>query len=200
MKIGLLGGTFDPIHYGHVALAQAAVHEGGLRRVVVMPAAIQPFKQKRKISSAFDRELMVRMALAYVDETLLSRYELEREDQVSYTINSLNYLQKRYEHAEIYFVCGTDSLLSMESWYKGEEILRNFGVVVSTRPGYKEEELAKACRRFKKRYQTPIIQLKTEMPDISSTMIRERAAAGESIRGMVTMAVERYIKENELYK
>ena len=88
----------------------------------------------------------------------------------------------------------------MESWYRGVDILSGFGVIVSARPGYREQELRKARRRYEQLYQTRIVQLASQMPDISSTDVRERVAAGRTISDLVPPAVERYIRSNGLYR
>ena len=200
MRLGLLGGSFDPVHNGHLALARAALAEAELDSLIVMPARVQPFKQENEVTEARHREEMTRLAFAELPQARVSRYELEQADEISYTVNTLFHLQESNLHEEIFFICGTDSFLSMESWYRGAEILSRFGVIVSARPGYREEELRKMRCRYEELYQTRIVQLAAQMPDISSTDVRERVAAGRTISDLVPPAVERYIRSNGLYR
>ena len=93
MRLGLLGGSFDPVHNGHLALARAALAEAGLDSLIVMPARVQPFKQENEVTEACHREEMTRLAFAELPQARVSRYELEQADEISYTVNTLLHLQ-----------------------------------------------------------------------------------------------------------
>lgn len=198
-KTGILGGTFDPIHKGHVALGEAAMREVGLDKLIVMPARIQPFKQGKKVTEDYHRQAMVLLAFEGEDNVTVSEYEMNNM-RVSYTYDTLTYLRKELPHDKLYFIMGTDSMLHVEKWYKGIDLLKNFAFIVSVRPGYKEEELELCISGLIKKYGTEIIKIDSPMPDISSTKVRELIKNGKNYSELVPLAVERYIKENGLYR
>ncbi len=198
-RIGVLGGTFDPIHLGHKALAEAAIEELSLRKLIIMPAGIQPFKQDRNITEDFHRKAMVNMTFDDNYITEVSDYEMSNND-ISYTIKTLAYLGEQYPNDEIFFISGTDSFIEMETWHKGKDILKSYSLAVSIRPGYREEELNDKIKSYTENYGTNIIKIKSKMPTISSTIVRNRIASGQDISDIVPKVVERYIKENGLYK
>lgn len=198
-KTGVLGGSFDPVHLGHVALAESALKEAGLDRVIVMPARIQPFKQEKRVTEDYHREAMVRLAFEGNDKVEVSQYELNNTG-ISYTIKTLTYLRDTYPKEKLFFILGTDSFLSMEEWHRGSEILKSFSVMVSSRPGYREAELESKIEEYKEKYGTDMVKLISKMPSVSSTEVRERIAAGKDVSEMIPYPVERYIKKNGLYK
>ncbi len=203
VKIGILGGTFDPVHRGHIGLARDAIKELGLDEVVLIPAKIQPFKQDRKVTCEEDRFNMLALAVSQDDKLTVSRDELDNEG-VSYTYLTLRRLKKFYEtnfdEAKIYFICGTDSLLKIETWSNAEELLNSYSYVVGTRPGYRQEELEISMKRIREKHGTEIINLPHEQLDISSTTIRDRLSRGERIDDLVPEIVWRYIEEKGLYR
>lgn len=197
-KIGILGGTFDPIHLGHKALGEAAIKEASLDKLIVMPAKIQPFKLHKEITEDYHRLAMAELAFDRILKAEISDYEIVNTT-ISYSYDTLSYFKKLHEYDEIFFIVGTDSFLQIENWYKGKEILSNFSLIVSVRPGYAEAELCEAYNRYCCNYGTNIIRIAQEMPDISSTNIREAVSKGLALSDMVPESVERYIRENELY-
>lgn len=198
-RIGVLGGTFDPVHLAHVALGEAAIKEAGLRKLIVMPARTQPFKQGRETAEDIHRKTMTRLAFMDNEKAEVSDYEMDG-DALSYTVKTLTYLKRQYPEDEIFFISGTDSFLEMEKWYRGTEILSKFSFAVSVRPGYREEELRDKIAEYGQKYGSKVILIKAKMPAISSTMVRERIALGESVAELVPPQVERYMTENGLYK
>lgn len=198
LLIGVLGGSFDPIHNGHVALARAAIKEACLDKLIVMPTKVQPFKQNRKVTEDFHRLNMVSLAFEDTDNVEVSDYEI-KHTKISYTHATLNHLKKIYPNDRIYFIMGTDSLLTLEKWFKGEELLRDFAFIVSFRPGYKEHELDEKIRYYEKIYGTEIIKILSVMPDVSSTEIRNLCEEEKSISELVPKKVERYIYAEGLY-
>lgn len=197
-RIGVLGGTFDPVHLGHKALGEAAIKEAALDELIVMPAKIQPFKLDRKIAADYHRLAMAKLAFAHVSKAQISDYEIENTT-ISYSYDTLNHIKVIYRDSEIFFIVGTDSFMQMEKWYKGKEILSSFSLIVSVRPGYAKKELHETCSRYCDAYGTHIIRIAQEMPDVSSTIIREAVSAGNSLADLVPESVERYIRENGLY-
>ena len=199
-KIGILGGTFDPVHYGHIALAEDAVREAGLHEVVMIPARIQPFKQDREYASGGDRFNMLALAAGKNDHVTVSRYELEQEG-VSYTYLTLRHMQEFFgEDTRLYFITGTDSFLKIDTWMNAPELLTKYAFIIGTRPGYRQDEYREALERITSAYGTEVISMnKTEL-DISATQIRQLVAEGKPIDDLVPPEVERYIREHGLYR
>ena len=199
-KIGILGGTFDPVHYGHIALAEDAVREAGLHEVVMIPARIQPFKQDREYASGDDRFNMLALAAGKDDHITVSKYELQQES-ISYTYLTLRHMQEFFgKDTRLYFITGTDSFLKIDTWMNAEELLTNYAYIIGTRPGYRQDEYRKALQKITAAYGTEVISMnKTEL-DISATQIRQMVAEGKPIGDLVPPEVERYIREHGLYR
>ena len=178
--VGVLGGTFDPVHNGHVALAKAALEQGNLSRLIVMPAEVQPFKRGKETAEDRHRLNMVRLAFEDMPFVEVSDYEMKNTD-ISYTYDTLTYLQGQYPGEEIAFIMGTDAFLEVDTWYKGVELLETFSFLVSVRPGYRESELEEKIEHFQQLYGTKVEKLVMEMPDISSTAVRSFCSAGISL-------------------
>ena len=198
IKIGVLGGSFDPVHKGHVTLGSAAVSEANLDKLIVMPAHVQPFKIGREFADDKHRLEMCRMAFMDVKLAEVSDYEMEHTE-ISYTFDTLAYLQELHKDSKLYFITGTDSFLDIEYWRKGKDLLQTYGFIVSVRPGYKEKELEERIRYYETVYGTDIIRLSHEMPDVSSTLIKARRNQNLSISDLIPENVERYINEHKLY-
>ena len=199
-RIGILGGTFDPVHYGHIALAEDAVREAKLHEVVMIPARIQPFKQDREYASGEDRFNMLALAAGKNDHVTVSKYELEQEG-VSYTYLTLRHMQEFFgEDTRLFFITGTDSFLKIDTWMNAPELLTKYSYIIGTRPGYRQDEYEEALKRITALYGTEVISMnKTEL-DISATQIREMVAEGKDISDLVPPEVERYIREHGLYR
>ncbi|WP_027399667.1 nicotinate-nucleotide adenylyltransferase [Anaerovorax odorimutans] len=198
-KIGILGGTFDPIHWGHLVLAEHAKEEAGLDQVIFMPAMIQPFKINKKVTSSRDRYEMIRRAIKGNNSFKVSSKELDSPN-ISYTINTLRSCRDDFGiSSEIFFIMGTDTFLDIEKWYKSKELLTEFSFIVGYRPGYKEDELLNCIEHIREKYNTNIIQLNNRRIEISSTDIKERVKNRKSIRYLVSKEVEEYINDSKLY-
>ena len=199
-KIGVYGGSFDPVHNGHVSLAKDAVDMVSLDAIIFMPVYIQPFKQGKKITDGSDRLAMLKLAAEEYPAFAVSDYEMKSEG-VSYTYKTLRVLKEAYEEGDkLYFLCGTDSFLKIETWMNAGELLDNYSYIVGTRPGYREDELNETIERIRAQHGTEIVAIQNHRVDVSSTVIRERRAEGLEITGLVPAAVERYIIENGLYR
>ena len=199
-KIGVYGGTFDPIHNGHLSLAADAVDMAGLDDMIFMPVYIQPFKQDKKLTDGNDRLAMLRLAIEEHPAFAVSNYEM-RTEGVSYTYKTLRVIKDAYDKDDkLYFICGTDSFIKIETWKNAEELLTKYSYVIGTRPGYKQEELKLCIKRIREAYNTEIINIDNVQIDVSSTEIREILGRGDSAKGLISVEVERYIKEHGLYE
>lgn len=193
--IGVLGGTFDPIHMGHLVLAERAREAFCLPTVLFIPSGHPPHKPLRAISSAEQRWEMACLATASNPHFAVSRRELDREGP-SFTILTLRELASEgYE--PIYFITGADAVLEMPTWRQPDDILAECRVVAASRPG---SDLRQLAQRLGPERAARITLLPLEALDISSTDIRRRVAQGRSIKYLVPEPVEAYILGNGLYR
>ena len=197
-KYGIYGGSFDPIHIGHVALAESAVRECGLDKLIFMPAYISPFKQDRKVTDGRDRCGMIESVLSMNSAFCLSTYELNKEGP-SYTIETLRHWDNMLD-GTLYFILGFDSVVQLDKWYLGEEILRNYHFITARRPDTDVAEGMKMIDLFREKYGSDITDLDMKPVDASSTDIRNLVKEGKPITGLVPPGVEEYIIEHKLYK
>ncbi|MCL6549215.1 MAG: nicotinate-nucleotide adenylyltransferase, partial [Alicyclobacillus sp.] len=197
MRLGLIGGTFDPVHYGHLVAAEEARYELGLSKVVFVPAGQPPHKPDRHISPAFHRVAMVRLALASNPHFELSTMEVERSGP-SYTVDTVKEFRYLYDRAEIWFITGADAVLEILAWYRAEELFRLCRVVAAARPGYSLNGLSERLAPLGD-LRERIDVLKVPGVAVSSTEIRERVKAGKPIKYLLPEAVEEYITLHKLY-
>jgi nicotinate-nucleotide adenylyltransferase len=198
-RIGILGGTFDPPHIGHLWLASLAADALGLARVLLMPAARPPHKGGQPISNAADRILMTRLAIADNPLLEISLVEMERSGP-SYTIDSLEELQAHYgESARLVLVMAADSLAQIDTWREPDRLLQLAEWAVGPRPGSPLPDRAALRARFGKAAHR-IHLLDGPALQVSGTEIRRRVAAGRVIRYLVPAAVEELIRARGLYR
>ena len=189
-KIGLFGGSFDPVHTGHLILAQMAADFAGLGRVLFTPTAAPPHKSGRILSPFEDRIEMVRPAIEGNDLFELSL--LEGSEGPSYTWESvLHYAREGYDRERLHLIVGSDSLSEMGKWRNPGEIFDNATIISMRRPGSGEDAAPPAG--------AAVIVIESGANTISSSEVRERAGSGRSIRYLVPDAVERYIIDRGLY-
>lgn len=209
-KIGIMGGTFDPIHNIHLMLGKQAFQEYHLDAVWYMPSKCPPHKAGHVITSTRDRCEMVQMAIRPHPFMVFSDFELLREGK-TYTADTLRLLHTAYPEHEFYFIIGADSLFDIEMWYHPEMVLTQAVFLVAGRRGLNgedtkhvafplEEELDAQIRYLSEKYHTSIFKLHCPDTDTSSTKIREMVACGDSIRHMVPAEVAAYIEKNFLYQ
>ncbi len=196
MRLGVMGGTFDPIHIGHLAIAEEARVRLALDEVLFVPARVSPLKLGNTCATGEDRFRMVELAIADNPCFRASRLELDRQGP-SFTVDTLDALHETYGHVQPYFVLGMDSLETLVHWRRPEDIIRLARLVVVTRPGFEAdwEALERAIPGL--RGATDVID--TVRLDISSTELRERVRQGMPIRYLVPAPVEVYIREHRLY-
>ncbi len=198
MNIGLLGGTFDPIHNGHIAIAETARKRVGLDEIIFMPAAQTPLKDNNRISAAEHRIEMVRLAIAGKPYFRLSTIEMNRAGP-SYTVDTISGLRNvTGDENEIFFIIGCDSLAGFPRWKDPERLIQVCRLVAVPRPGCAipdTDTLEKEVPGISKN----VIILDEPLIDISATEIRERVAKGLSISNLVPGLVEEYIRQHKLY-
>jgi nicotinate-nucleotide adenylyltransferase len=196
-RVGLLGGSFDPVHVGHLHIARQARRRLDLDPVVFVPAGRPPHKLDQALTGPDHRFEMVRLALDGEPHFTLSRIDLDRPGPC-YSVDTVRLMQERWgPEARIHFLIGADSLVDLPGWYRPRQLLELCQVVAVGRPGYRVD-LAALERRFAG---APPVILLESMPlvDVSSTDIRRRVAEGRSIEGLVPPAVAAYIKTHGLY-
>lgn len=200
MKIGIIGGTFDPIHNAHLYIAYEAEKQLNLDKVIFMPAGIQPFKVGNKVTDPMLRYEMVKMAAESYDEFDVSDYEIEKQG-ISFTYETLEHLEKSFdEGCEIFFITGADCLLSIDKWKEVSKIFSLCTFVVFSRGGFDDESLRKKKEEVEKKYGCNIVILELKQLEISSTDIRDRVRNGRRIDFFVPEKVNKFIVENNLYK
>lgn len=197
--IGILGGTFDPFHTGHLTIAEAALSSGGMDKVLLMPAKVSPFKLGREMAGENDRLAMAEIAAEQNENIEVSKLELESEG-VSYTFRTLTTLHKMHPYDIYWLIVGSDQFLALESWYKGKDILEDFQIILAPRPGYMMDLIEEKLGRYTSVYGTAVRVVKYEMVDISSTEIKEHIREGRSIEGLVPPGIDDYINEHGLYR
>jgi nicotinate-nucleotide adenylyltransferase len=187
-KIGILGGTFDPPHLGHLIIAQTAVEDLELDKVLFVPAASPPHKTDRLTAPASHRLAMLRLAIKGNNKFETTALELQRGG-ISYTVDTLRIFNERYPDAELFLLLGEDNYAEFHSWKSPEEIVRLASLVIYHRIGYGNVQGS--------RY--PVTQLKGPLLELSSTDIRKKVLHGHSIRYFVPKDVGGYIKSKKLY-
>ncbi|NLV92064.1 MAG: nicotinate-nucleotide adenylyltransferase [Firmicutes bacterium] len=198
-RLGILGGTFDPIHIGHLCLAQAALEELHLSQILFMPAARPPHKQDRAVTSAQARMEMVQRAVADNPAFAVSDLELARSGP-SYTVGTLAQLGRLYPDYQLVLIIGLDSLLDMASWHRPEEILQSSHVAVAARPGFSFQDIEARLGSLFERYRSRIHFFSAPLLDISSTRLRELVRRGRSIRYLTPDEVADFVRREGLYQ
>jgi len=212
LRLGILGGTFDPIHFGHLRIAEEICEEMDLEKVLLIPGGLPPHKYKESITPFHDRLAMTRIAAQ--DSSLLEVLDLEgRRNGPSYSIETLREIHRLYkDNVDIFFIIGMDAFLEIKTWKEYKNLFKESNFVVLKRPGFSFEELEPFIISmevgFKRMsdsniFATPsgnlLIYKEATLMDISSTRIREMVAAGRSIRFLLPEAVRVYIIEKSLY-
>lgn len=196
---GILGGTFDPIHFGHLVLAEKAREAFQLEKVIVVPAAIPPHKIGEVATEAQHRLKMVELAIQGSPWFEVSTVELDREGP-SYSIDTIRELKKEFSDPETALIMGFDSLLELHSWKNYQSILEETKIITAFRPGYPILTDNQNWPHFLKAYRHQILVLEAPLLDISSTWLRVELMYGRSIRYLAPDPVIDYINANGLYR
>ncbi|MEI7556143.1 nicotinate-nucleotide adenylyltransferase [Candidatus Chlorohelix sp.] len=195
-RIGIIGGTFDPIHTGHLIIAQEVAWRLGLDKVLFVPAGNPPHKRNQLVTEAYHRLEMVRLAIEGN-----SLFELSMVDAVrvgySYTADMLEELSLEFKDSELYFIIGADAASELVNWHKPEKVLELAQLAVVSRPGY-NLNLDDLKERFPE-IQSRMVLLDSAMIQLAANQIRQYVQKGESIRYLVPPSVEAYIYRERLY-
>jgi len=195
-KVAIMGGTFDPIHNGHLIAAEAAREYFELDKVVFVPVGIPPHKDKNKITNGVHRYNMVFLATLSNSYFEVSDIEL-RKNEICYTVDTIKDFRKIYPDAELFFITGADAILDILNWKNTAELFELCNWVAVTRPGYNKDVLDKLRTDLKK---DNLYILEIPALAISSTEIRDKVKKGQSIRYLVPELVQIYIDKNNLYR
>ncbi len=201
-KIVLFGGTFDPVHLGHTAVAEAAAGHIGADKTIFVPAGRSPLKDSLPIASNDDRLAMLALAIAGNEKFQLDDYELKKT-QPCYTLNTIRYFQTVYgSDASLYWLAGADSVNELLHWYRVVELIDECNLCVMFRAGYNPPDFSEFVSvwgpaRVEKLRQNVI---QTPLIDISSTKIRNRLAAGLDVSDMLAPSVADYIRRHRIYR
>ena len=197
-KTGILGGTFNPIHNGHIALAKTALEAETLDEVILMPSGQSYLKSQMQVLDAKNRYEMVKLAVKEEPFLSVSDMEIKRPGN-TYTYETLLQLKETAPHNQFYFIVGADNLFSIENWKRPEEIFANCILLAAVRDNKSTDRLLEKCCELKDKFQADIRLLPFENTPISSTQIRERVSLGQSISDFVPEPVETYIHKNQFY-
>jgi nicotinate-nucleotide adenylyltransferase len=214
MRIGILGGTFDPIHYGHLEMACCVKAFFSCDKLFLMPAYSPPHKPKQSITSPYHRYTMAAIATNDIEDIEVSRLELEAPTR-PFTVQTVYKLKEMYGgNTQLFFIMGADSFRELDTWHEYSDLIANSSIVVMTRPGYeldieeRRQKLQAGIEDLRGRHE-PIGSVEA-LPkifvtalverDISATAIREAAARGESIKQWVPETIARYILKYRLYQ
>lgn len=189
-RLGLFGGSFDPVHNGHIKIASLARRQFKLDKIYFIPAFSPPHKRNRKLTAFKHRLKMLSLALKDFRDLKISYYEINQK-RVTYTYQTVGYYKKLFPKAEFFFIFGSDSLRDFDTWKKKAYLLKNCRFIVGKRPGVKASIDKKISRCFK--------LISIPITPVSSSEIRERVKKGLSIKNLVPKEVEEYIRDNGLY-
>ena len=200
IRIGIMGGTFDPIHNGHLVLAEQIRTRFNLQKIYFIPVGNAPHKKNTTKSTKYDRLSMTKLAIESNKNFEISDIEIKKEE-VSYTIDTVREFKKLVNAEDkLYFITGADAILLIDSWKDYKELFNLVTFIGATRPGISVEELQDKVDEVKTKHGVIIESTKVPALAISSTDIRKRVEEGESIKYLLPESVESYIHENGIYK
>ena len=199
LRVGISGGTFDPIHYGHLIIAEQVREAMALDVIIFIPAGTPPHKVESGVTVPEKRYEMVNSAISSNPYFKISDMEIERQGY-TYTVDTLKQLRNVYGNdAELFFIIGADVVAEFHTWKDYENIFGLCNFVAVMRPGFDKENIIKDIQNLEERFKARIDMVDAPLIDISSTYVRERVAQGKTIRYLVPQCVERYIEKQGLY-
>ncbi|WP_084113903.1 nicotinate-nucleotide adenylyltransferase [Clostridium acidisoli] len=199
VKKGIIGGTFDPFHNGHLHIAYEAFDKLNLDKIVFIPTGNPPHKDYKNVTDALVRYNMVKKAIANEKNFEINDYEVLK-DGFSYTYETLKHLRKIEPDTEWYFICGVDCLIDLDKWINVACILDLCRFVVFLRPGYSEEKVCKQKDAIENKYNKKIYLINLPQMDISSSYIRERIKNKKNVSYLIPCSVEEDINILNLYR
>ncbi|WP_411328697.1 nicotinate (nicotinamide) nucleotide adenylyltransferase [Anaerofustis stercorihominis] len=195
MKVGFIGGSFNPIHNGHINLALAGKNEFDLDKVIFIPNSINPIKENKSKVSIEDRVKMVELAIEDHSDFEINTYEVDKKG-ISYTIDTVEYLKNKYN--DLYFIGGADLIFELHKWKDYEKLLKEVDFIIAGRNPYKSSELKDKVNELNNKYDININILKNfKMIDLSSSEIRNNILSNNSLK--IPKKVAEYIIKNNLY-
>lgn len=198
IRIGIMGGTFDPIHYAHLATAEYVRENFNLDKVLFIPTGNPPHKTNLR-TDKLDRYNMVLLATKNNKSFITSSIEIDRQES-TYTIDTLKELHKKYKNSELYFITGADTICDMENWKNAGKNFDLATFVATMRPGIDKDKTNEKIKNLEKIYDTNIKRVDAPLLDISSTYIRNQIKLNKSIKYLIPEDVQTYIDEKEIYK
>ncbi|MDV3428175.1 MAG: nicotinate-nucleotide adenylyltransferase [Bacillota bacterium] len=199
IKKGIFGGTFDPIHNGHLHIAYAALDTLNLDKIVFVPAGSPPLREDKKVSDAFLRYELVKLAVRKEAKFEVSSYEINKKG-ISYTWETIQHFKEIEKETKWYFIAGVDCLMELEKWKNVQTIMENCQFVVYNRPGYENEEVFQQKRFIEKKYGREIIFMSLPAMEISSSKIKKLMQKGLNVSQYLPANVYYAINELGLYK
>lgn len=197
-RVGIMGGTFDPIHLGHLVVANEVLNIYNLDKIIFVPAGNPPHKIGM-ITSSWDRYFMTSVATMSNNKFAVSDLEI-KNDSKSYTLNTLKELHAIFPDTEFYFITGTDAIIELPNWHEPKELLKLCKFIAVSRPGISKENAEFKIDEIRKDLNARIELLQVPMLQISSTDIRDRLKRGVSAKYLLPESVEQYIIKNNLYR
>jgi nicotinate-nucleotide adenylyltransferase len=198
-RIGIMGGTFDPIHFAHLATAEFIRIKYNLDKILFIPSGNPPHKTHRTIIDKYHRYNMVLLSTMTNENFEVSSIEIDRNEK-TYTVDTLRELKIIYPDTEFYFITGADAICDIESWKDVEENFKLATFIAATRPGISLLKAQDKIEKLINKYNAEILTVYVPSLDISSTYIREQIKENHSIRYLIPESVEKYIQEKGLYK
>ncbi|HCQ90579.1 MAG TPA: nicotinic acid mononucleotide adenylyltransferase [Clostridium sp.] len=195
----IFGGTFDPIHNGHMHIAYEALYNLNLDLIIFIPSGNPPHKIQRKVTEGKIRYEIVKSTIEDEIRFDISDYEIN-STELSYTYKTLKHFNTLEPNTKWFFITGADSLIDLESWRNVKGILENCTLVVFTRPGYSLEEIKKQKKNIEEKYNTDIIFLNMPVIDISSTIIKKKISENKNVKYLLPYEAYKIIKKLNLYK
>ena len=218
-QIGILGGSFDPVHMGHIGLAEETYNKFNLDKILFIPVFQSPHKAYVPFASVTDRKEMLRLALKENSGFIISDIEA-RIEKISYTIETLNYYESKFKNSELFFIIGYDNLLDFDSWKDSRKIMNKFNILVASRPGqqlispedkvlgffngdspYKLSNIENGMKKFlHSETRSTLVVFDINPRDISSREVREKLAYGKPTKNLLPPEVEAYIIRHQIYQ
>lgn len=197
-NVGIMGGTFDPVHNGHIQVAKCAKEQYHLNEIWFMPSKIPPHKRTQKISSEKDRMQMVCLAIDGIPGFVASDFELHRSE-ITYTAHTMRLLKEKYPNTAFSFIMGGDSFFQFENWFHPEEIVKYTKILATGRDGVSKEAMLQRKRELTKKFHGEFELIDMEDFIVSSSSIREMIKNGEAVDSLLPAKVADYIKLHNLY-